>query len=93
MLEIVTNVALGILAISIALCLYRVVVGPSVPDRVVGLDAVAVNAMAAMTIAALKFGTKEYLDAVLVIALLSFVGTVSLCKYLAKGRVIDRDTD
>ncbi|MCL4464511.1 MAG: Na(+)/H(+) antiporter subunit F1 [Chloroflexi bacterium] len=93
MLEIVANLALVVLAVSIALCLYRVIAGPSTPDRIIGVDTIAANAMAAMAIFAIKFGARDYLDAVLVIGLLSFVGTVSLSKYIARGRVIDRDTD
>lgn len=93
MLDAVANVALAGLALAIALCLYRVIAGPSVPDRIVGADAIAVIALAAMAVLAIKFRAADYLDAVLVIAVLSFVGTVSLAKFIARGRVIDRDND
>ena len=91
MLDTVTSVAIGILAISMALCLYRVLVGPSVPDRIIGLDTMAANVMAAIAVVAVKFVIMDYLDAVIIIAMLIFTGTVALAKLLATGRVIDRD--
>lgn len=90
-LMIVIDIAMIIVAISIALCFYRVVVGPTIPDRVVGLDTIAVNIMAVIALYSIKMNTKLYLDAALVIAILGFMSTVAIAKFLRKGDVIDRD--
>lgn len=92
-LMLVVDIALAFVAISIAFCFYRVVVGPTVPDRVVALDTIGVNIIAVIGLYSIKLGTKLFLDAVLVIAILGFVGVVAVAKFLQRGDIIDRDTD
>ncbi|MFC1994588.1 monovalent cation/H+ antiporter complex subunit F [Chloroflexota bacterium] len=89
MMEVVTDVALVVLAISILLCLYRVVIGPSVPDRVIALDTAAVCGVAIAVVIAIKYGAGMYLDVALIVAVLSFVGTVAIAKFLIRGKIID----
>lgn len=89
MIEAVTTVALVILTISILLCLFRLIIGPSVPDRIISLDVIAVNGMAMAAVIAIKYDAGLYLDVALIIAVLAFVGTVAVAKFLIKGRVID----
>ena len=68
------------------LAAYRVVVGPSQPDRVIALDVIATNTVGLILVLDIRSGSRVYVDAALVIALLSFLGTVSLAKYRAGGR-------
>jgi multisubunit Na+/H+ antiporter MnhF subunit len=90
MIEWVTTVAVMVLALCIVMAAYRVVAGPSQPDRVIALDVIAANTVGLILVLAIKSGSRAYIDAALVIALLSFLGTVSLAKYLAGGAVIGR---
>ncbi len=92
-LIMVVDIALAVVAISIGICFYRVILGPTVPDRVVALDTIAVNIVAVISLYSIKLETKLFLDAVLVIAILGFVGTVAIAKFLQRGDIIDRDSN
>lgn len=68
---------------------YRLLVGPRVPDRVLGLDTLYVNAMLMLVTFGIQTGRTLYFEAALIIALLGFVGTVVLAKFLMRGEVIE----
>jgi multisubunit Na+/H+ antiporter MnhF subunit len=89
MIGVATTVALVILAICILICLYRAIVGPSLADRVIALDATTINGMAIMVVIGIKYRTALYLDVALIVAILSFVGTVAIAKFLMRGRIIE----
>ena len=88
-MDTVTTVALVLLAVAVALCLYRLLSGPSLPDRVVALDAMGIVAMGIMLLLSIKYDEDLYLDLALITAVLSFVGTVSLAKFLMRGKIIE----
>jgi multisubunit Na+/H+ antiporter MnhF subunit len=90
MIEVVTTLAVLILALCIIMAAYRVFAGPSQPDRVIALEVIGTNVVGLILVLGIRSGSHIYVDAALVIALLSFLGTVSLAKYLAGGTVIDR---
>lgn len=81
---------LVLISLSILGLFYRVWRGPSVADRVVALDTIGANVVAFVALYSLAFETDEAIDAVLVIAILAFIGTVAIARYLARGAVIDR---
>lgn len=93
LLIITVDIALAIVAISVAFCFYRVAVGPTIPDKVVALDTIAVNMIAIITLYSVKQNTLLFLDAVLVIAILGFLATVVMAKYLQRGDIVDRDSN
>jgi multicomponent K+:H+ antiporter subunit F len=88
-LAAVTALVLVGLAGSIALCAYRLLIGPAVVDRLLALDTITVNVIAVLVVLSIRLGTDVYLDSVLVLALLGFVGTVTIAKALMRGRIID----
>lgn len=90
MIQTVTTLAVLVLALCIVMAAYRVIVGPSQPDRVIALDVIATNIVGLILVLDIRSGSRMYVDAALVIALLSFLATVALAKYLAGGTVIDR---
>ncbi|HEX2276670.1 MAG TPA: monovalent cation/H+ antiporter complex subunit F [Candidatus Tectomicrobia bacterium] len=90
MIEVVTALAVLVLALCIIMAAYRVFAGPSQPDRVIALEVIGTNVVGLILVLGIRSGSHIYVDAALVIALLSFLGTVSLAKYLAGGTVIDR---
>ena len=90
-LMLIVDIALAVIAISIVLCFYRVIVGPTTPDRVVAMDIIGINLIAMLSLYAVKLGTKFLLDAGLVIAILGFVSLVMVSKFLQRGDIIDRD--
>ncbi|MFD6438506.1 Na(+)/H(+) antiporter subunit F1 [Peribacillus sp. NPDC060186] len=73
--------------------LYRLIKGPSVPDRVVALDAMGINLIAIVALASIVMDTSAYLEAILLLGILSFIGTVAFSKFLEKGEIIENDRD
>lgn len=82
-------VAQGLLVLSIGCAIFRVLRGPRAQDRVVGLDTLYVNTMLLFLIIGIRSSTTLYFEAALVIAMLGFVGTVALAKFLMRGEVIE----
>ena len=72
-----------------ALALYRMVRGPRAQDRVLGLDTLYVNSMLQLLVFGIRTGSTLYFEASLVIAVLGFVATVALAKFLMRGEVIE----
>lgn len=85
MLDVTIRIALGMLALAALLALLRVVRGPTLPDRVVALDLVGVLVGAMAVVGAASTGSRYYLDVAIVIALISFVGTVAYARYVETG--------
>lgn len=63
--------------------------GPSAADRVLALDTLYVNTIALLVLFGIHLGNNIYFEAALLIALMGFVGTVALCKYLLRGDIIE----
>jgi multicomponent K+:H+ antiporter subunit F len=76
-------------AVSMLLAAWRLVRGPALPDRILALDTLYVNAMAMLILFGLRFDTTLYFEAALVIAMLGFIGTVALSKYLTRGDIVE----
>lgn len=74
----------SILAVSSALFLYRLLRGPSIPDRVFALDGLLVVVMSGILVAAADRDTTVALIAVLLIALVGFVATAALARYVER---------
>lgn len=89
MLAVVTAITASGLAISLALCLWRLLVGPSTVDRLLALDTMTINVIALLAVLSIHLRTEVYLSAVLVLALLGFVTTVAIAKALMRGRIIE----
>lgn len=77
------------LALAMGAALLRILRGPRAQDRVVGLDTLYVNAMLLLLTFGIASGGTLYFEAALIIALLGFVGTVALAKFLLRGEVIE----
>lgn len=89
MLAPVTALVMGGLAVSIALCLARLLRGPAIVDRLLALDTMTINVLAFLVVLSIHLRTDVFLESVLVLALLAFVGTVAIAKALMRGRIID----
>lgn len=82
---------LSIFAISVSVftCLYRLVVGPSVVDRLLALDTLFLNTTCLIIVLGIYWATTNLFEAALVVAMLGFVSTVALARYFTTGHVID----
>ena len=82
-------IAQVLLGLAMACATYRLVRGPRAQDRILGLDTLYVNAMLLLLTVGIRSGEAFYFDVALVIALLGFVATVALAKFLMRGEVIE----
>jgi len=87
--HIALTIAQVFLALAMACSSVRLFIGPRAQDRVVALDAFYVNAMLLLLTFGIRTGSNLYFEVALVIALLGFVGTVALAKFLMRGEVIE----
>jgi len=92
-LTITTLISLIGIAITLVLLIYRVIVGPSNPDRAAALDVIGICLMATVALSSILLVTTQLNDVILFIAILSFIGTLALSKYIEMGVIIDRDRD
>jgi|SRR5690625_1555123 len=92
-LYVTTLVSLIGIASTLVLLLYRVIVGPSNPDRAAALDVIGVCLMATVALSSILLVTTQLNDVILFIAILSFIGTLALAKYIEMGVIIERDRD
>lgn len=89
MLDLFIEVALIMLAIAMACNLWRLLRGPDATDRVLALDTLYINAVALLVLADTADSSLVFYEAAILIALLGFVGTVSLAKFLLRGDIIE----
>jgi multicomponent K+:H+ antiporter subunit F len=78
-----------LLASAMACALFRILRGPRAQDRVLGFDSLYVNAMLLLLVFGIRSGSTLYFEAALIVALLGFVSTVALAKFLLRGEVIE----
>jgi multicomponent Na+:H+ antiporter subunit F len=88
-LNIASLIAFGIIAMGMILSFIRLFIGPSVPDRIVALDLIASLSIGMILTLVLYSSEPVYLDIAIFIALIVFIGTVAISKYL-KRRVYDK---
>jgi multicomponent K+:H+ antiporter subunit F len=89
MLETVIPIAYALVSLALALSFWRLLRGPDAPDRILGLDTLYVNTIALLVLLGIHLGNAIYFEAALLIAMMGFVGTAALCKYLLRGDIIE----
>ena len=89
MLDTVLLIVFAMIGLSLLLNLWRLIIGPSIPDRVLALDTMYINSIALIILYGMSMGTALYFEAALLIAMLGFVSTVAVCKYLLRGDIIE----
>jgi multicomponent K+:H+ antiporter subunit F len=84
-------VAISLYAVALAmlLSLWRLLRGPTVPDRILALDTLYVNTIALLILFGMHLRSAIYFEAALVIAMLGFVGTVMLSKYVMRRDIVE----
>ena len=82
-----------LISLSMLAFIYRLIVGPSIPDRVVALDSLGVALICMIGLFSILVGTSFFLEIILLLAILAFIGTVAFSKFLEKGEIIQRDND
>jgi multicomponent K+:H+ antiporter subunit F len=77
------------LVLAMGLAVARMIRGPRAQDRVLALDALYVNAMLLFVTLGIRTGSVFFFEAAIVIAMLGFVATLALAKFLMRGEVIE----
>jgi len=89
MLSLVLPVAFAMVTLAMALNLWRLVKGPDAADRILALDTLSINTIGLVLLLGMAWATKAYFEAALIIAMMGFVGTAALCKFLLSGDIIE----
>ena len=89
MLNALLGAAGVMLLAAMALNVWRLLRGPDATDRVLALDTLYINTVALLVLSALFYGRNLFYEAAILIALLGFVGTVALAKFLLRGDIIE----
>jgi multicomponent K+:H+ antiporter subunit F len=89
MLNAVIQIAFAMIALAMVLSLYRMVRGPDATDRILALDTLYINTIALLVLLGINTGNSAYFESALLIAIMGFVGTVALSKYLLRGNIIE----
>lgn len=88
-LQIALGVGMGAVTLSLLLCGWRLLTGPTIADRVLALDTLYLSVVALVVLLGLWWQTTVLFEAALIVALLGFIGTVALARYLSRGDVVE----
>ena len=89
LLEWSINFVIGCILLAMACCALRLVMGPSAQDRALALDTLWMCAMQLALVLGMRFASDLYFEAAMLIALLGFVSTIAIAKFLLRGEVIE----
>ncbi|MCS4505738.1 Na(+)/H(+) antiporter subunit F [wastewater metagenome] len=89
MLTVTLYIGFAAVIAAMAMNLYRLLAGPTAEDRVLALDTLYINAIALILLVSIQFADRIYFEAALLIAMMGFVGTIALAKYLGRGALMD----
>lgn len=88
-LDIALIIAFGILALGQIMSMVRLVIGPTPGDRILALDTMVINALGLVVVLGIQQGAQIYFEVSLLIAMLGFVSTVALARFILRGDIIE----
>jgi multicomponent Na+:H+ antiporter subunit F len=83
--------ALGVLSLALLLTVVRVVVGPTLPDRVIALDMLVAIAIGFIAVLGIRTGQTLYADIAIALGLVGFLATVAFARFILQRRSIEED--
>jgi multicomponent K+:H+ antiporter subunit F len=89
MLNLAVLLAMVLLGVALVLNAWRLFLGPDATDRILALDTLYINAAAVIVLYGVHIGRPDFFEAALLIALLGFVSTMALAKFLLRGDIIE----
>ncbi|MDP2697326.1 K+/H+ antiporter subunit F [Thalassospira sp.] len=89
MIEYALNFGFGCVGLALLFNLWRLVAGPTVADRVLAVDTMAINAIALIVLYGIGRATSMYFEVSLLVAMFGFVSTVAYCKFILRGDIIE----
>ncbi|OGB09903.1 MAG: K+/H+ antiporter subunit F [Burkholderiales bacterium RIFCSPHIGHO2_12_FULL_61_11] len=88
-LALALDIAVGAASLAMVLCAWRLARGPRIIDRVLAIDTIYINAVALVVLLGIRLHTPMLFEAALIMAMLGFVTTVALARYLTRGDIIE----
>jgi multicomponent K+:H+ antiporter subunit F len=88
-LQTALDIGVAAVTLTLLLCGWRLLRGPTIADRVLALDTLYLGMVALVVLLGLRWQTPLLFEAALIVALLGFVGTVALARYLSRGDVVE----
>lgn len=89
LLELSVGYALVCVLVAMLFCAVRLLRGPSAHDRVLALDTLWMTGMLLALVLGIRFGTQVYFEVAVLIALVGFVSTIAIAKFLMRGEIIE----
>ncbi len=89
LLELSIGYAMVCVLVAMAFCAVRLLIGPSAHDRVLALDTLWMCGMLLAIVLGIRFGTQMYFEVALLVALIGFVSTLAMAKFLMRGEIIE----
>lgn len=83
------NIAVAAVSLAMTLCAWRLLRGPDMPDRLLAIDTLYINAVALVVLLGIRLQTPLLFEVALIMAMLGFASTVALARYLTRGDVIE----
>ncbi|MFA1820489.1 Na(+)/H(+) antiporter subunit F1 [Virgibacillus oceani] len=87
----ILNIVLIMLSLNIVICFVRTLIGPSLPDRILALDAIGMQLIGIIGVIMIAQDTVAYAEVALVLSILAFIGTVAMSKFIERGVIFDPD--
>lgn len=91
MIQAILICSLIFLSFAVFATIYRLVKGPSAPDRVQALDALGINLISGVAIFSVLLRSTGFFEVILLIGILSFIGTIAFARFIERGVVIERN--
>ncbi len=88
-LEMALNIAIVAVSLALLPCGWRLIFGPHSVDRVLAIDTLYINAVALVVLLGIRLDTPMLFEGALLVAMLGFVSTVAMARYLTRGDVIE----
>ena len=88
-IQIALDIVLAALAVSMLLCGWRLLKGPDATDRILAVDTLYLNVVALVVVLGMRWDTPLLFEAALLVAMLGFVGTVGLARFVTRGDVVE----
>jgi multicomponent K+:H+ antiporter subunit F len=89
MIAIAATFAIGCFALALLLNLWRMLTAPTMADRILTLDTMAINMIALVVLLGITTGLRTYFEVSLVIAMVGFVSTVAYARFSLRGNIIE----
>ncbi len=89
MIEIAITISMYAVGLAMLLALWRLLRGPSLPDRILALDTLNIDAIALLILYGMQIQSQVFFEAALVIAMLGFISTLVLSKYVLRRDIVE----